>query len=244
MSNELTNLSVDDLVFGEDAAANLKRAMGWCASVVASGMMPKHIDTAQKALVTLMKGRELGLSPIVALSQVYVVGGKAEISGTIMEALLRKAGISITPVEWTDEVCRLRFKRRGHEDLEIEFTIAEAEAAGLFRNAVWKSYRRDMLYWRALSRGGRRIGADVIHGCYVDGEIRDVIGTVKAAEIVNETPRLPTRNKLADIAARVAPKPEPETVDADTGEIVGQGSLIPDDEDLPKWDGPKDEYDH
>lgn len=223
MSNELSNVTVDDLVFGEHAEANLKRALGWCAAVQRSGMLPKHITTPQQALVTMLKGKELGLSPIVALSQVYVVGGKAEISGTIMEALLRKGGVSITTEVWTKECCRLVFKRQGFEPFTSEFTIEEAKAAGLLKNSVWNAYTKDMLYWRALSRGARRIGADLIHGCYVEGEIKDAPEIIRDIQPVKDAPRASSQAKIADRLGITKPfeaAPAPVDIDPDTVEIV------------------------
>ena len=234
MSNELNNVSVDDLVFGENAHANLKQALGWCTSVVQSGMLPKHIDTPPKALVVLMKGKELGLSPMVALSSIYVVGGKSEIPGVIMEHLLRRGRVDIEVVEWNDQGCKLLLHREGFTSFPSEFNKAMAERAGLFSNQNYKKYPEDMYYWRALSRGARRIGADLIHGCYVEGEIRQTVRDVEV-ETTKPAPRASSQAKLAD---RLGLAPT-EDIDPDTGEIVPPPSeTLPgmDDNDAPKWD--------
>lgn len=248
MSNEVANITVDELVFGEKAAENLQRALGWCKAVQNSGMLPTHIKTPQQALVTMLKGKELGLSPIVALSQVYVVGGKAEISGTIMEALLRKGGVSITPEEWTNEKCVLLFERPGYKPFRSEFTFEDAKKAGLLKNAVWSTYTKDMLYWRALSRGGRRIGADLIHGCYVEGEIRHEPHVIRDAEIVDQ-PQRPAAQKASKMASLAATLAAPEPKDGDgpqddtiTDTLPGMAS-DDDGHDDPKW-SETSVYDH
>ena len=43
--------------------------------VVKAGMAPKSLDTAEKAMVAIMHGLEVGLTPMAALQSIAVVNG-------------------------------------------------------------------------------------------------------------------------------------------------------------------------
>lgn len=124
----------------------------------------------------LLMARELGISPMLALSGgIWNIKGKIEISARLMATLIRRAGHSLQIKELNDEICTVIGKRRDNSDFgEASFTFEEAKRAGLVRpEGNWNKYRQDMLYARAVSRIGRRLFSDCIGTCYVEGEIRD-----------------------------------------------------------------------
>lgn len=118
--------------------------------------------------------KSLGVDPRLALGGgLYYVKGKVEMSARMMNALIRAKKHSVTrDKKSNDQICILHGKRSDTTDTWTEsFSIEEAEKAGLLTNAVWRTYPRDMLFARALSRLARQLFPDIIGNCYVEGEI-------------------------------------------------------------------------
>jgi len=147
----------------------------------------KATSICQKLMATkhFMKLGEIGVFTIVAKAMsmnynvldavnggMYYVNGKVELSAAAMNQLIRRAGHSVTMDSKSDATkCILYGKRADNGDTMIaSFSVEEAKQAGIYKGA-WLSYTSDMLFARALSRLARRLFADVIKGCYVEGEI-------------------------------------------------------------------------
>jgi len=100
--------------------------------------------------------------------------GIVEMAAVTMSALIRNAGHSIKKdeSECDPTKCTLIGVRADNGDrMSACFTIEQARIAGLLSKENWKNYPEDMLYTKALGRLGRQLFADVIKGCYVQGEI-------------------------------------------------------------------------
>lgn len=126
-------------------------------------------------MMTILAARELGIPPMLALNGgINNIQGKMEISARLMNALMRRAGISIRIKQSTEESCTLVGKRNDSQDIaEVSYTIAEAQKAGLIKpGGGWVKNPKDMLFARAISRLARQIAPDIIGGCYIEGEIR------------------------------------------------------------------------
>jgi len=125
----------------------------------------------------IQTAKSLNLDPIQALQGgLHIVNGKVEMGSRMMGALIRSKKHSITrDSRSNDSICILHGKRADTGDCWTEsFSIEEAQTAGIYnRSTVWKTYPRDMLYARALSRLARQLFPDVIGNCYVEGELKD-----------------------------------------------------------------------
>ena len=123
------------------------------------------------------KARSIGISPTAALNGgMYYLKGKVEMSAAMMNQLIRKEKHSISKDRKSnDTICILHGKRADNGDTWTEsFSIDDAITAGIYKDdGVWKKYPKDMLFARTLSRLARQLFPDVIHGCYVSGEISD-----------------------------------------------------------------------
>jgi len=158
----------------------------------ASGMFKKDgIDSAEKmgqAVVKIVGGAELGLTPIVAMTQLNMVKGKLELSARVQGALVRRSGLyKWRVIERGYERCRLEFFERERLPIgfsewesvgEIEFTIDDAKRGRVYSvdpNSAWQSWPREMLFARALTLGIRTFWPDVFAGAtlYDTGEIQD-----------------------------------------------------------------------
>lgn len=163
-------------------------------------MQTKHYqkmgDVGVFAIV--QKAKALNVGPLEALNGgLYFVQGKVEMSAQMMTQLIRRAGHSIVKDPKSDDtICILHGKRKDNGDTWTEsFSMKDAERAGLMKNPTWKSYPRDMMFNRALSRLARQLFPDVIHGCYIENELREE-PLLQKADLV-ETPEL-ISDEMAD----------------------------------------------
>jgi len=102
-----------------------------------------------------------------------------------MLSLAIKSGVSFKIVKDDNNECQIHFKR-GELEYTSSFSIAEAKQAGIYRDqSGWTKYPRDMLYWRTVTRGLRRVCPDVITGLYAIEELQDAIPlNAKVEEVV------------------------------------------------------------
>lgn len=146
--------------------------IGRYKAILATGLLPTHIKTAEQALVIAMQGEELGLGPMRALNGITVIKGKPTLSAQLMLSLiLERSGASMRPIEQSAERACIEWTING-EKTEIEYTMADAQRAGLASNDNYRKHPSDMLWARCVSRSGRRLfphilGAEV----YVTGEL-------------------------------------------------------------------------
>lgn len=143
------------------------------ARTASSSGLYAGVGNEQKILMILLAARELGIKPMMALNGgLWNIQGKIEISARLMNSMIRRAGHSIMIKEINNQRCVLEGKRTDSGDSFIaQFTIEEAQRAGLTSRDVWRKYTEDMLYARAMSRLARRLFPDVIGTAYVEGEI-------------------------------------------------------------------------
>lgn len=192
-------ISTVDAIFNPETQ---QAALKFCDSALKTGILPSSIKTPQQALIILLKGQEIGMGAIEALTNIHVVKGKAELSAVAMSARLLRGGVSIETIESTDVACRLRLSRviSGRETvIETSFSEEDAKRAALWGKDNWLKYPQDMLYARALSRGARRIGADLIGGCYVQGEISEAPTESPAMREVVDT--MPQGDEVAAVTS-------------------------------------------
>lgn len=135
-------------------------------TLVDSNLAPYGIDTPQKALIVMLKGRELGLPMMQALAHISVINGKPTLSAALMLTLAERAGHKWWIVETSATRCEMAGYRAGDPSHIITsvFTIEEASKAGLTtRNSnsrgksPWEAYPEDMLFARCSARHARRL---------------------------------------------------------------------------------------
>jgi len=209
--------------------------------LVRSGFLPQTIKTSEQAIAVMLKGRELRIPPMEALSQLYVVQGKVTLQSQLMLALIRRSGrygyrvAKTTPLE-----CVFELWPYAHPEEKYcsTFTIKEAIAADLTKNPVWRKYPAQMLRARAISAAARVVCPEIIGGLYTpeemgapvtvdaEGEIQVIEGHAEDLEEVAETRPVPDEDPgLPD-----EPEPHPEEdpfADSATGNGAGQPLLPP-----------------
>lgn len=186
---------------------NLDEAFRMAQILVSSGLTPRGVDTPQKAFLIMAQGRELGLSTMQSLGNIYVVEGKVSLSSDLMAAMVLKSSVCeyLRVVEMTAERATYAAKRKGGNEFRFSFSWEDATKAGLTGRATYKANPADMLRHRALSKCVRAVFPDVVAGLYSRDEAEDIVDVTPrttVAEVVHaaaETatqPALPAAGKV------------------------------------------------
>lgn len=203
----------EPLLAGARPAAIVPQSMGEAyriaEAVCAAGMAPKGLDEPAKALVAIMHGLEVGLTPMAALQRIAVVNGRPTIWGDGAIGLVRGSGAcefiheSISG-EGDQMVAKCEAKRKGEaKSIVGEFSVKDARVAGLWDKAgPWKQYPKRMLQMRARAFALRDGFADVLGGLYLREEIED-------NEPRREPPPPPTVDPPLPPAAKRVPRLPP-----------------------------------
>jgi len=148
---------------------------------VKSGLFADSRDAA-KAMVKILAGRELGLPPFAAMTGIHIIQGKAALGSNLIAAAIQRSGkYRFQVTKMTDEEVAIAFFEKIDGAWlpcgpDSTFTTKDAMKAGLFSNATYKKYPRNMLYARALSNGARWYCAGVFGGpVYVPEELGAVV---------------------------------------------------------------------
>jgi hypothetical protein len=149
------------------------------------------------ALVKIQTGQELGISPIMAMKEVYLIPSKAgvkiQIGASLQAAMIKKSGkYDYRIVDHSKEICTIHFfERRGDKWEKIgdeSYTIGDARAAGLTAGKdVWTKHPKNMLFARAMSNGAKWHCPDVFGGA-IYNESDEFPESKFEAEIVEEKP--------------------------------------------------------
>ena len=184
--------------------------------------IPKRWETVADCVAGIKVGSELGILPLHALGELYIVNGKVAMSGKAQMALILRAGHLIVTKKMEPMLAVVEAFRRdpyNHELVsvgEYDFTWEEAENAGLAEQDTYQDYPRDMLLWRAIGRASRFAFSDATMGLMLPSELGldpalDGADTQIEGEVVDEMDEATAL--VADIF------PEAEVVEDDETEI-------------------------
>ena len=68
----------------------------WAIAVIDSGLLPHTITEPEQVMTIVQHGKELGLTPHIALNNIHVISGRPSISSVMLGSLLKRRR-----VEWT-----------------------------------------------------------------------------------------------------------------------------------------------
>ena len=111
---------------------------------------------AAQALVKILRGQDLGISPSASVESIYMIDNHTAMSAHLMAALIRRSGADFDIIEHTEKTCSIVFYQDTNREVEIgesSFNVQQAQRAGLLGKFNWKSYPEDMLYSRAIAMG-------------------------------------------------------------------------------------------
>jgi hypothetical protein len=116
-------------------------------------------------LTTMKMGQELGVPPLEALNEIYIVNGKPSASGKLLAAMIWRAG-HIIIVDPSAEGAVVRSWRKindkYHEMPEVSFLKVDAERANLMDKETYQQYPQAMMAWRAITLAARLHFPDVV----------------------------------------------------------------------------------
>lgn len=171
----------------------------------------------------LLKGQALRIHPQVAIGNINIIDGKAEIGASLMIALCLRSGLCeyFELVKSDERSATFATKRiGGRREIEFTYTIEEAEQMGLLdkgrtewakENNQWRKQPRTMLRRRCQSALAREVYPDIVMGLYDHGELSEMreremaLGINPDRVIVGETaqPALTARTE-PDLLAQAA----------------------------------------
>lgn len=154
---------------------NVDEIFRLASGIAKSGLAPPSMATAEKLMVAIMTGLELGLPPMFAINKIAVINGRPSLWGDALPALLWSRGFKVHERfdgEGMKTVATCTVTRPDGEKIERSFSVADAQAAGLWgKQGPWKQYPNRMLQMRARGFAARDGAADVLGGLYLHEEI-------------------------------------------------------------------------
>ena len=142
----------------------------------------------QDMYAAILVGREVGIAPMEAIQNIYLINGSVSMSGKLMVALIYRAG-HLMKVKFGAKKVTVECFRRDpytHELVavgETEFGEADAVAASLDQKDTYRQYPRLMWAWRAITFAGRLFYGDVLSGIGYTPEELEVSDVVEPIDV-------------------------------------------------------------
>lgn len=185
----------------------------------AGKLIPSEIKSSGEAFAIMLAGRELGLPPMAAFREIYIVNGRTMPSARVLMGLVQAGdpGAIFTWLERSATRAHVRLRRSNGQTIEVEYTMEDAIGAGLPKknrdgsDGVWQKFPKDMLAYKAVTRACRLGGADLITG--IGASVKGAPAAMQAIEEdggPDEIPVLegevlpPDRAAVVDTKARIA----------------------------------------
>jgi len=163
----------------------------------------KNLDNEAQAVIKILKGMELGLSPIASLESINIIDGKIALSANLIASRIKQSNkYNFKTIKKTKDGAVIEFYENGQKVGESSFGTEEAKRAGIMDSWGVQKYPEDTFWARALTRGARTYCPDVFMG-----------GSIYVAEeLIREKEQDKTgqdEKKDNDVPAK---KPEPKLV--------------------------------
>lgn len=169
-------------------AENFTQLMVMAEQMASAQLLPAALRQKPADLIlVMMKGRELGLSPMQSIGGIHIIDGKPTLSADMMVGLVKrsKACRYFRLVESSAVQAVYETLREGEPaPTRMVFTYKEAQAAGLTGRGPWKAYPAAMLRARCSAALARAVYPDVVGGVYDPDELDRGSVTVEAAPVM------------------------------------------------------------
>lgn len=158
------------------------------------------VKSEAQAIVKVMAGRELGLPAFASMAGIHIIQGKPALGSNVIATLIDNDPRYDYKVKKHDaKECVIDFYRNGELHGTSNFTIEEAQTAGLTNNPSWKKFPSDMLFARAITRGARRFAPGIFGGSpiYTPEELgvdTDEEGYIDTTHEIIDQPPAPSNN--------------------------------------------------
>lgn len=167
------------------------------------------MKSPEQAMALMLVAQAEGMHPAIAARDFHVIQGRPALKADAMLARFQNAGGRVRWTSYTNERVAAVFSHQAGGEVEIDWTIAQAKAAGLTGKEVWRQYPRAMLRARVISEGIRTVFPGVAVGVYTPEEIGDFDSRPSAAprevDMGSVEPALPDApDELLDAAEAAA----------------------------------------
>jgi len=139
-------------------------------------------DNPANAVVVVLCGFEIGLSPIVSLQNMYIVNNKPALYAVVANAIVMGSPkceyvtIKYIGTEYDDDFgVQITSKRKNAKEENVsKFTVADAKLAGLWQSKdVWRKHPKRMLMARAIGFHHNDYFPDILKGIKTVEELQD-----------------------------------------------------------------------
>jgi len=187
----------------------------------------------EAAAAAILAGKSLGLDPMNALANIFVVSGRPSMYARTMAALVLQAGHMIRRVEATEQRVVYEGKRKGDATFtRVEWTIARAQKAGYTSNKKYQTDPIGMLTAKCQAEICRVIAPDVLTGIAATSveevELDDLGEQVPAEAEAPKAKRTINRAKAPapDLPAVVHEAPQDEHVQEEAAEPTATAAQL------------------
>ena len=191
-------------------------------AIVKSGMAPRDIKSPEQAMVIIMHGLEVGLTPMAALQSIANINGRPSVWGDGAIGLVQASGKMEWIKEWYEGegdnfAAHCHAKRVGDPEIKKNsFSVADAKAAHLWnKEGPWRGYAKRMLKMRARAFTLRDGWADVLRGLSIAEEAQDI-----PMKDVTPQPQRDAGPPMPAMSLPMPAQPEPVAPDNNGGDHV------------------------
>ena len=169
-------------------------------AVAKSGLF--GVKTPDQAMALMLIAQAEGLHPAIAARDYHVINGRPALKADAMLARFQANGGSVKWTAYTDERVAAVISHPQGGSVEIEWTLKQAERAGLTKNPTWRQYPRQMLRSRVISEGVRTVFPGVAVGALTVEEVNDMAAQPRSMrEVAIEQPE--QSGALAEVLAAI-----------------------------------------
>jgi hypothetical protein len=190
----------------------------WAISAIDSGLLPNSITDPEQVMVIVQHGKELGLTPFIAIQNINVISGKPVLSSSMLGALMKRRKIEwiwdedfvivkndkgeneVAPDGQANRRTTIHFYWKSdvtNRVMEATFSVTWAQfvLAGLTKKDNWIKLPKNMLRSRCISEGCRSMFPEVLSGFYTELEMHDAYPDQNTTIDINENGELILTNK-------------------------------------------------
>ena len=154
------------------SGGDMQGKLAYAKQLAGASMLPaSYRNNPGNVLWAIEYGAALGLPAVVAIGMVHVMDGKPVASATMISGLIRRAGHKLRVTANNDRAVAviIRSDDPGFEH-RVEFTMADANRAGLSRSPTWQKYPQAMLTARAVTACARQACPEALMGVQYTAE--------------------------------------------------------------------------
>ena len=131
------------------------------------------VKTPEQAIALMLVAQAEGMHPAIAATHYHVINGRPTLKADAMLSRFQAAGGTVNWKTYTDAEVTGTFSHPQGGRVDITWTVAQAQTAGLTKNPTWRQYPRQMLRSRCISEGIRTVYPGVTVGVYTPEEVQD-----------------------------------------------------------------------